>query len=193
MSILGTRNMADLATGELILRVRAGRIEFYEELVRRYQPEVLRVINTMLYNRSATEELAQQVFVNAYLHLDGFDENRDFGPWIRTIARNAVREHLRTTSRYAHRLQAYADTLNVRFADNDHATDYEDGLRERLAVCLEKLPERSGVVIQMRYHQGWSFAQIAASLGTPEGALRNLLCRTRAKLRQCMERGGGSE
>jgi len=31
------------------------------------------------------------VFVNAFLHLADFELGRDFGAWLRTIARNAVR------------------------------------------------------------------------------------------------------
>jgi len=188
-----TRNSGGLATEELISRIRAGSIEFYEELIRRYQPDVLRVVNAMLYDRNATQDLAQQVFVNAYLHLNGFDESRDFGPWIRTIARNAVREHLRRTSRHNRRLQVYAEILEVRLADNERAAEYEDRLHELLAVCLKKLPERSATTVRMRYQQGWSFEQMATNMGTSAGALRNLLSRVRAKLRECIEKEGVGE
>jgi RNA polymerase sigma-70 factor, ECF subfamily len=183
----------DLATGELISRVQAGHIEFYEELIRRYQTNVLQVVSGMLYDRNNTEELAQQVFVNAYLHLDSFDVQRDFGPWLRTIARNAVREHLRNTSRYARRLEAYADILDVRFADNDRAAAHEERLREQLARCLGKVSERSAALVQMRYQQSQSYDEMAGKLGTSAGALRNQLSRTRAKLRTCIEKAGGDE
>lgn len=168
-----TRNSGGLATGALILRVRAGGIEFYAELIRRYQPVVLRVVSAMLYDRNATQELAQNVLVDAYLHLDGFDESRDFGPWIRTIARNAVREHLRKTSRYSRRLQVYADTLEARLADDGRASEHEEHLRELLAICLGKLPDRLAAIVSMRYQQGRSFEQMAANLGTFAGALRS--------------------
>ena len=184
---------SDLATGELISRVQAGHVDFYEELVRRYQTSVLQVVSGMLYERNDTEELAQQVFVNAYLHLDSFDVKRDFGPWIRTIARNAVREHLRTTSRYTRRLEAYAVTLDARFADSDRATAHEERLREQLARCLGKLSERSATLVQMRYQKSQSYDEIAGQLGTSAGALRNQLSRTRAKLRACIGKAGGAE
>jgi len=184
-------NPDDLATGELIARVQAGQIELYEELVRRYQTSILQVVSGMLYDRNDTEELAQQVFVNAYLHLDSFDVERDFGPWIRTIARNAVRERLRTNSRYARRLEAYADVLEVRLADNDRAAAHQESLRERLTHCLGKLSERSATLVQMRYQQSQRYDEMADRLGTSAGALRNQLSRTRAKLRACIEQAGG--
>ncbi|MBT3285978.1 MAG: sigma-70 family RNA polymerase sigma factor [Victivallales bacterium] len=193
MSKPKARNSDDPATGELIARVQAGDIEFYEEVVRRYQTSVLQVVSGMLYDRNNTEELAQQVFVNAYLHLDSFDVARDFGPWIRTIARNAVREHLRTTSRYTRRLEAYATILEVQLAGNDRAAAREERLREQLAHCLGKLSERSAALVQMRYQKRQSFADMARGLGTSAGALRNQLSRTRAKLRACIEKAGGAE
>lgn len=51
-------------------RVRSGDTDAYEQLVRRCQSEVWRVVAGVLHDIRETEDLVQQTFVNAYFHLD---------------------------------------------------------------------------------------------------------------------------
>jgi len=177
----------DTPTGELIAGVRDGRIELFEQIVRRYQQDVLSVVCAMLYDRSATEDLVQQVFVNVYRSLDTFEMDRDFGPWIRTIARNAVREQLRKSARYAKRLETYANMLETSLIDETSTEESQQRMQASLDRCLDKLPERARTIVQLRYSARRSFDDIAADWKTSAGALRNLLSRTRTKLRECIE------
>jgi len=179
----------DLTTDELIALVRDGqRTEYYEEIVRRFQRDVLRIVSGMLYDRSATEDLVQQVFVNVFLHLEDYQIGRDLGSWIRTIARNAVREHIRKTSRYDRRLKAYGEILAVRQENEERSAELDQDRQQALAECMEQLSERALEAVRLRYHEGKSFASIAPQLKSSTGATRNLLARVRAKLRACIKR-----
>lgn len=183
-----SRTVEDLTTDELVALVRdERRTEYYEEIVRRFQRDVLRIVSGMLYERSATEDLVQQVFVNAFLHLKDYQTGRDFGRWIRTIARNAVREHVRKASRYDRRLKAYGEILGAR-EDDERAADQDQERQQALEPCLEQLSERASEAVKLRYHEGKSFAMIAPQLQSTTGAIRNLLARVRAQLRECIER-----
>lgn len=102
---------ADLSTDEIIAAVRAGDPEAYRQIVVRYQGEVLKIVNAMLVNYSAREDIVQQVFVNAYHGLHQYEPGRGFGQWLKQIARNKVREELRKQYRYQGRLEAYAKAL----------------------------------------------------------------------------------
>jgi RNA polymerase sigma-70 factor (ECF subfamily) len=179
----------DLTTDELVRLVRTGRTDYFEEIVGRYQRDVLRIVTATLYDRSQTEDLVQQVFVNAFLHLADFQEGRDFGAWLRTIARNAVREHLRKNARYERRLKAYGELLSHRWEDDDRALAFDESLRRALEECLQRLPDKAAQAVRLRYHEGLDFAAMAASMDSSSGALRNLLSRVRSRLRECIERG----
>lgn len=184
-----SRTVEDLKTDELVTLVRdERRTEYFEEIVRRFQHDVLRIVSGMLYDRSATEDLVQQVFVNAFLHLKDYQIGRDFGSWIRTIARNAVREHVRKTSRYDRRLKAYGEILVTRPEDDERTDEHDQELQQALGACLEQLSERALEAVKLRYHEGKSFATIAPQLQGTTGAIRNLLARVRSKLRECIER-----
>ena len=188
MTIPNATSDSGLPMDELISLIVAGQVNLYEEVIRRYQRDVLLVVGRLLPNRGQAEDLVQQVFVDAYFALPRFERGRDFGPWIRTIARNAVREELRKQWRYDRRLRAYHEILSARLADDQRADQSEQMLMEALDKCTSRLPEREATAIRLRYHEGKSMDEIAAALGNTVGSARNLLCRARTTLRECLQR-----
>jgi len=179
----------ELTTDELVRLVRRGRTDYFEEIVDRYQRDVLRIVTATLYDRSQSEDLVQQVFVNAFMHLADFQTGRDFGAWLRTIARNAVREHLRKNARYERRLKVYGELLSHRWENEDRAEEFDESLRRALEECLQRLPDKAAQAVRLRYHEGLDFAAMATNMDSSSGALRNLLSRVRIRLRECIERG----
>ncbi|HUT13418.1 MAG TPA: sigma-70 family RNA polymerase sigma factor [Thermoguttaceae bacterium] len=177
-----------LSVDELISRILRGHTEFYEEIIRRYQQDVLQVVSGLLYDRGPAEDLVQEVFVSAYFALARFQTQSDFRPWIRTIARNAVREELRKKARYDRRLRTYGEMFGTRLADDGGAALHEETLAESLRRCVDRLPDRQATAIRLRYDQGETIEAIATTFGTSNGAIRNLLCHARASLRECTQR-----
>jgi RNA polymerase sigma-70 factor (ECF subfamily) len=59
---------------------------------------------------------------------------------------------------------------------------------QALHVCIAELPEDYRQVILLRYFEGLPLAEVAQELGRSEGAVRGLLDRARAKLRDGMGR-----
>jgi RNA polymerase sigma factor (sigma-70 family) len=61
-----------------------------------------------LQDQSASEDLVQQTFVKAFMSLDNYQTGRDFGAWLRTIARNLLRNELRRRGREDKNLSRYS-------------------------------------------------------------------------------------
>ena len=128
-----------------------------------------------------------EVFIAAFFALDSFDTTREFGPWIRTLARNEVRQHLRSREREGRRLDVYQQQLLAHLADAEIET--RQAVREaRLADCLEKLDGPVASAVRARYESGQSFAQIGAHLQRSADAVRVMIGRARVILRDCIER-----
>jgi RNA polymerase sigma-70 factor (ECF subfamily) len=176
-----------LSDDQLIREVLEGRTEAFAEIIGRYQQDVARVVTALLYRRQETEELVQQVFINAFGNLKTFQPGRDFGGWIRAIARNAVREQLRTQMRYDKRLQTYYQMLVTRLNDESHS-DEDQRRAAALRHCRDQLSGKAAQVIHWRYTTGRSVSEIATTLRTTANAISKLLARTRVTLRQCVER-----
>jgi len=172
----------------IVEEVLAGDTEAFAGLVRLFQESVWRIAAVMLRDRDAAENLVQQVFVDAYLHLDQYEPGTDFGAWIRTVARNRMRKELRTTARADRRLAAFRERLaeRLRAEAGDHRDD-SDAYVAALRGCRQQLPERDAAVLKMRYEAGMSFEAIAAKQGQSPEAVQRLISRIRFRLRDCIQ------
>jgi len=172
----------------LVREVLAGDTNAFAGLVRMYESDVWRIAATLLRDRSATENLVQQAFIDAYAHLDQYRLGTDFGAWMRTVARNRLRKELRTASREDRRLAVYREQLAERLkAESPNSHDDGDLYLAALRRCREELPERDATIIRMRYEKGWSFDTIAARQEQTSEAVQRMISRIRARLRACIE------
>ncbi len=119
MKVARDENQTGPATPEadrIVAGVLAGDTPAFAGLIRMYQESVWRIAASMLRDRDATESLVQQVFVDAYFHLDQYAPGTDFGAWVRTVARNRLRKELRSAGREDRRLAVYRERLAERLA-----------------------------------------------------------------------------
>jgi RNA polymerase sigma-70 factor (ECF subfamily) len=172
-------------TEQVVARVLSGEIDGYETLVRAYQSEVRKVVAAMLFNTQRTEDLVQQTFINAYRSLHRYQAGRDFGLWLKEIARNQARQELRRSFREDLRLETYRLHLLQSYEEACVSSAQED-LEQALQDCTQKLPTASAKMIELRYHSGRSFQELAAMLGRTVEATRQHLNRVRLALRECI-------
>ena len=152
-----------------------------------YQQDIWRIVVYVLIDTSAAEDLVQEVFVQAWFSIDAFKEGRDFGPWLRTIARNAVRKELRRQMREDRRVATYQERVVARMEDGEAHQQRDAQLRDALAACRKKLSTQASQALDLRYERGQGFDAIAETLGRTVAAARQLLTRTRVTLRECVE------
>lgn len=175
-----------------IRRVLAGDTDRYAEIVRAYQKDVTKVVAAMLFDRPESEDLVQQVFITGYERLDQFEQGRDFGPWLKQIARNTVRMHVRRRKTHERHVQLYRDWLSAGYQDDDAFAQQEARLTA-MHECLAGLPEKSRRLVDLRYGQAMSMAGIGDLLDRSIDAVTKALSRIRDGLRNCItERIGAS-
>jgi RNA polymerase sigma-70 factor (ECF subfamily) len=177
-----------LEADRIVEDVLAGNTDAFAGLVRLFQESVWRIAAAMLRDRDATENLVQQTFVDAYLHLDQYEVGTDFGAWIRTVARNRLRKELRTASREERRLAHFRDRLAERLqaAANDR-TDDSEAYVAALRGCRELLSTRDAELLKLRYESGLSFEAIAVEQGQTPEAVQRMISRIRFRLRDCIQ------
>jgi RNA polymerase sigma-70 factor, ECF subfamily len=179
--------MTSTETDSVVARVLGGEIDAYEAVVRAYQQVVWKVVAATLFNAERTEDLVQQTFINAYQHLHHYQRGRHFGVWLKEIARNQVRQELRSRAREDRRLEVYHTHL-LQIYDAPATAAAEASMEEALRHCTQKLPPSSAKVIELRYQSGLTFGEIAAHVGRTLEATRQHLARIRISLRECIEK-----
>ena len=76
----------DPAVRIAVQAVRCGDRNAFATIVRLYQRRLFGLALMMTRDSAGAEEIAEDAFVRAFLHLDAYDERRPFYPWLSTIA-----------------------------------------------------------------------------------------------------------
>ena len=79
----------------LVERIRAGEHEAFDELYKMFAPMVHGIILARV-RRDETDDLVQEVFIQAYKNLNSLREPNAVGSWLAMIARNRATEFYRS-------------------------------------------------------------------------------------------------
>jgi RNA polymerase sigma-70 factor (ECF subfamily) len=172
---------------QVIRRILAGETALFGIIVRTFSPDVLRIVILMLADRVLTENIVQQTFVNAFEHLHEFRIGEDFGRWVRTIARNLVRDELRRSSREKGRMVRYRSYLLSKLSGDDQGEKREQLLADVLGGCRSKLSPLAAQALRLRYEEELPFNEVATAIGRSPEATRQIVTRARTALRACMQ------
>ena len=87
-SVLAAGESSALPDAEIVRRVRAGERALFEILMRRHNQRVYRAARAVVKDEAEVEDVMQQAYINAFTHLDQFEERSQFSTWLIRIALN---------------------------------------------------------------------------------------------------------
>src|SRR5216683_232947 len=87
--------MPDELDRELLKRFVKGDQDAFESLFRQFEAEVYRWVMRIVRDSGIAEDVLVEAFWRAYRGRGQFDPSRSFGAWMRRIATNVARDHLR--------------------------------------------------------------------------------------------------
>jgi RNA polymerase sigma-70 factor, ECF subfamily len=184
----------------LVDRARAGDVQAFEALVRRYERWVFTLAVRMVGDRAQAEDLAQEVFLKAYRGLRGFRGGARFSTWLYAIASHHCLNYLagrESRMRRAERTDGPRDgrggspsSVWDRVADEapgpDAVLERRD-LRRLIQDELLRLSEDHRMAVVLRDIQGMSYEEMAETLGVELGTVRSRLHRARMELKARLE------
>lgn len=195
-----TRAYRATPDADLVAYAKNGDTTAFDELVTRFAPVVLGYLSARLRDFGDAEDVAQEVFISAYRHVQTLRSTERLTPWLMTIARNKLMDHHRKTSRTLMDIgpkdeacsqgdQSECNTIP------DHAHSPAERAQSHLVhqAILEEIG-RLGVryqeVLYPRLIEEVTTEEIAARLGLGINAVRTRLLRGMRKLRASLtERG----
>ena len=161
----------------LVKLARGGDVAAFEAIVVRYQEPLLRHCRRMLTPAEA-EDAVQEAFLAAYRTINRTAPDLRLGAWLFRIAHNAALGIL--GRRVA---TASLEDLPVATESAYDAMQSRQQLRDTLGA-ISTLPETERRALVARVLAGTGHREIAMELGRSEGAVRQLLYRARARLRE---------
>ena len=186
ITIEGIRQLTD---GELIVHATSGRIDGFEELVRRYQRPITGYVFRMLGDYESSLDVTQEVFIKVYNSLTKYSSEYKFSTWLYRIAHNAAIDHMRRNSMATQSIEAEnADgTFQIQIESRAPSPELDHERREwrtEIDAVVRCLPAAYRDLILLRHSRDLSYDEIAEVTGLPLGTVKNRLFRAREMMRE---------
>ena len=153
---------------EVIVKIKAGEIEYFSHIVRAHTDVIERLISSKLFNKDDADDLVQNVFFSFYRHVQNFDEKRSVLPYLYQIARNELKMYYR-----AHQKTFPLDEKIEVPVEDTSAQEEQD-----VALALAQLSQEQKNALQLVY-EGYSYQEIAQQLQRPLNTVRTIIRRAR--------------
>jgi len=186
------------AEAEFIERLKRGEAAAFEEWVADRSGEIYGLLLRLTENSEEARDLTQETFLRAFQSIDRFRGDADLRTWIYRIAINQARNRWRwwrrrrrdsTVSLDAAQGQA-KQPLIATLVESSNNPEQQTLAHERevaLRAALQKLGEAYRETLILRDIEGFTYEEIAATLGINVGTVKSRLARGRQELRRRLE------
>jgi len=178
---MNLRSSADIlgsaAEASVVALACAGDQPAFEELVRRRQSSIRSLLRSLCRNSALADDLAQETFLQAWKHLKSLRVPDAFSGWLRRLAINSWRQHLRREGTLGKLAEVEAGDV----VSTPAATESLD-----LNSALGALAPNVRMCIVLSYQGGMSHGEIAAATQLPLGTVKSHIARGTARLRELL-------
>ncbi len=143
---------------DLVARFQAGERIAFDQIVRRHQKGVWRIVRRYLRDDADAADVTQQVFVRAFKALGGFRGAASVRSWLFRIAIHASLSWIRD-----HRREQATELDDGALVEQAHAPASIDRGRDgvRLRAAVAELPPKQRLVLELRVFDDLSFKEVA--------------------------------
>ena len=183
---------------QLMLKVSTGDNAAFEQLVLRYQDRLVGFFYHLIHDRSACEDLAQEVFLRIYKSRERYEPTARFSTWLFRIAHNLASNQKRGAARRREiSLAVQSDDSDLRPSQQDVAdksalmpTRQADSseIRDVVRKAVEELSDGQRTAVILHKFEEMSYEEIGEIMGLGTVAVKSLLSRARSKLKESLER-----
>jgi RNA polymerase sigma-70 factor, ECF subfamily len=176
---------------QLVARAQQGDLPAFEELVRLYQREIYNLAYRLVQDPEEAKDMAQQTFMQAYIHIREFRGQSQFRTWLFRIGINQCYNFFKSKKKFGDPVDS--QELVIVDEDNPQAGLIAREDRSRLYAALERLPVKQRAVLTLKLEQGLSYKEISEQLGGTAGAARVNFCQAVKTLKKYLKTEEGHE
>jgi RNA polymerase sigma-70 factor (ECF subfamily) len=164
-------------------RIKEGDMEAFRMLVETHQARVIGTISKMLGSDAEAEDLAQQVFIRIWKSAPRYRPTAKFTTWLFRITRNLVFNELRRKRHFVENPEEVGEPVERVEKEPDQVL-LEGELQKAIQAAINQLPESQRMAIILRRYEEMSYEDIAKVMETTVPAVKSILFRARAELRE---------
>jgi RNA polymerase sigma-70 factor (ECF subfamily) len=180
---------------DLIQRAKLGDMGAFEQLVFRYDKQVLTIAARYVQSSEDAKDIYQEVFLRVFRSLPKFQLRSQFSTWLFRITTNVCLSHRTKRKRHIHTSLSQdsddehggtiADAITDKSATDDQAEKTDTALH--VARAVETLPPKQKMVFTMKYYDGYKIREIAQIMGLNEGTVKRYLFGATRKVRHSLK------
>lgn len=163
-----------LTDNELVEESLKGNYDAFAELVHKYSNLVYSVAVSKTRDLYHSEDIAQEVFVKAWMKLSHLAEGEKFSSWLITIATNQCTDSLRRKMRLKE--ESIVQEFPITYVPSP--------LKDLIWDAIDQLEEKYRIVVIMNYLSGYTAKEIANLLDISLSAIESRLRRARKMLKK---------
>lgn len=184
-----------LSDAQLSLRIAAGDLQAFEQLMRRHNQALFRAARAILRDDADAEEAVQEGYLSAYRAMENFRGESKISTWLMRIVVNEALARRRKDARRAavvpirsgeiaeHEYEAEAAMSD---GDRPDALAARGEIRKLLEQKIDALPDVFRAVFVLRALEELSVEETATALDIPEATVRTRFFRARSQLREAL-------
>ena len=140
-------------------------------------------------SRDLAEDLFQETCLQVWRVRERYDPARDFGPWVRGIARKVALRHWRRIrrDRLVPLTPEVLDALEPHF-EEIAPKDRQELRKQALKACMAELGATQRKALHLFYEDRWTMNRIGQEIGRTSAAAKMLVSRVRKRLGDCVSR-----
>lgn len=181
---------------ELIAAVKDGKLAAFTQLVDRHQRSLINFFYHLSWDRSASEDCAQEVFLRLYSHLGTYEPQAKFTTFLYRVARNLWIDRVRSAASHGKAVSlespvGFGEERTLRDRVSAGAPTPVDILtrqetQDSLKRAIEQLPEEQKAVLILSEIQGLKYQEIGAILDIPVGTVKSRMHTAMEKLKDML-------
>jgi len=167
------------------------KAEVFREILERYHSFVFRLAYSYLRDVQKTEDISQEVFLDAYRSLEKLKDYDKLSSWLKAVARNKCVDLMKKESGKIISIDEYRGTeikADLRRPMDGRDKIYGRETRSKIMWIIDSLPNAQRQALILRHTEHISYKEIAEILGVTITALKSILFRARRTVRREMER-----
>lgn len=166
---------------ELMKLYIEGDIRAFDEIYARHKSKIYGYLLKKLPSKSFADEVFQNVFMKLHNSRRLYQYNEAFLPWLFTIARNSLFDHLRKTRSENHKIEAYLEHSEI-FKEESTSNHLQTEI-----LSLVGLSETQKSLLHQRYVEGLDFEEMAKRVNSNPVAVRQSVSRLTRKLKNLLK------
>lgn len=171
---------------ELIEQSKAGNVIAFEQLIYRYDKDVLTLAARFTQSSDDAKDIYQEVFLRVYKALPKFERRSEFSTWLYRITTNVcLTFHARKKKNVEVPLYDEENEQIYDAANNDEAdrSIRQNEISDRIHHALALLSPQQKLVFTLRHYQEYKLKEIAVMMNCAEGTVKKYLFEATQKMK----------